>query len=150
MAAPIRRKIPTEVETEILSRAAKGESSDSIATWLEETHGIEVTSRTIRRIVAAKAAMRGEVTKGAVRDLLGPQVVSDVDELRSAAERVKGYEAALVDKGDLRGATLAAKAVADILDKRLHYAGADAEGEELVPAALADLLEAAATPEGAS
>lgn len=143
MPSPV--KIPATLEGEMLTRAQRGESSAAIAAWLLESHGIDVDRRTVSRRIADRATERAEATKGTVREKLGQEVTSDLDEMRAAADRVKEYELALAKEKDFRGATSAAKAVAEILDKRLHYAGADAEGEERVPESLADLLEAAST-----
>jgi uncharacterized protein YjbJ (UPF0337 family) len=135
--------IPVTLEAEVIAKASQGLSSAAIAAWLKEAHGVEVSDRTVRRRVQDRATERADATKGTVREKLGKEVTSDLDEMRAAADRAKSYEAELVKAEDYRGATMAAKAVAEILDKRLHYAGADAEGEERVPESLADLLEAA-------
>lgn len=139
MASP---KIPATLENEILTRAQAGESSEAIAEWLKTAHGIEVTRRTVSRRVAERAADRASVTKGSVREKLASEAMSDLDVLkeirddaRAMVERLRGE--------DPRTALQAMKVAADAADKRLHYAGADAEGEELVPGALADLLDAA-------
>lgn len=135
-------KIPVELDAEIIARASRGESSAVIAEWLKQAHGVEVDPRSVRRRMQDRATERAEVTKGTVREKLGQGVLSDLDVL----EKIRNDAMALAKKlreGSPRIAIAAYKAAADAADKRLHYAGADAEGEERVPESLADLLEAA-------
>lgn len=135
-------KIPVELDAEIIARASKGESSAVIAAWLKEAHGVEVDPRSVRRRMQDRATERAEVTKGTVREKLGQGVLSDLDVL----EKIRNDAMKLAEElrsTQPRTAIAAYKAAADAADKRLHYAGADAEGEERVPETLADLLEAA-------
>lgn len=139
-------KIPAALDAEILARASQGETSLQITAWLLEAHGIEVDDRTVRRRVRSRATERADATKVSVRDALGSAVLSDLDVL----EKIRNEAMSLAEehrKSDPRTAIAAYKAAADAADKRLHYAGADAEGEERVPETLADLLEAAGAPE---
>lgn len=139
-------KIPVELDAEIVARSSRGESSMVIAAWLKEAHGVEVDPRSVRRRMQDRATERAEVTKGTVRAKLGQEVLSDLDVL----EKIRNDAMSLAEKHrekDPRTAIAAYKAAADAADKRLHYAGADAEGEERVPETLADLLEAAGAPE---
>lgn len=141
MATP---KIPATLESELLERAQRGESSDAIAEWLKADHGIEVSRRTVSRHIADRAIERALVTKGSVREKLGSEATSDLDVLKKI--RDDALEMAKELRGeDPRASIAAMRAAADAADKRLHYAGADAEGEELVPQTLADLLDAAGT-----
>lgn len=146
MASP---KIPATLEGEMLLRAQQGHSSEAIAEWLREAHGIDVTRRTVSRRVAERAADRAAATKGTVREKLAGEAMSDLDVLQKVRDDALALAAELRAE-DPRAAIQAMRAASDAADKRLHYAGADAEGEERVPEALLDLLEAAATPEGAT
>lgn len=137
-----RGKIPIAAEGELLARAQQGQTSDAIAAWLREAHGVEVDPRTVRRRIRNRAIERADATKGTVRDILGSGVMSDLDVLKKIRDDAMAMAEEL-RKDDPRAAVQAMRAAADATDKRLHYAGADAEGEELVPGALADLLAAA-------
>lgn len=137
-------KIPLSLDAEILERARRGETSGQIAEWLRTAHGVDVLDRTVRRRIHDRAVERAEATKGTVREKLGQEVTSDLDVLREIREDMRAMAKELREKNP-RASIAAARAAADAADKRLHYAGADAEGEELVPGALADLLDAATT-----
>lgn len=137
-------KIPASLEAEMLAKASSGQTSIQITEWLATQHGIVVDDRTVRRRLRDRAIDRANVTKGTVRDVLGQEVTSDLDVLREIREDMRAMAKELREKNP-RASIAAARAAADAADKRLHYAGADAEGEELVPTALSDLLDAATT-----
>ncbi len=117
-------RIPREHQPEILKRAGRGESAAGIATWLE-TLGVRVSDRAIRALLAKTRAERGDAAKVAVRETLAPVVTSDLDELDAIRARLRGYEEQAADEGNLDLAVRSAKEQAAVLDKKLHYAGAD-------------------------
>lgn len=115
------RRIPPERIPEILTRSAKGETGDQIAAWLA-TVGVKVSGRSIRKRLEATRTERADAAKVAVRSQLVPLVTSDLDELDQARKRAQAIEDATKDP-ELKLKAL--KIQAEILDKKLHYSGAD-------------------------
>lgn len=125
-------RIPTEKHAEILRRAATGESSDAIAAWLT-LEGIEVTGRSIRKMLEKRRTERADVTKAIVRDELGKTLTADLSEMDDLLRRARAIEDAVapgVDedgrptKGDPALALKAIEQQRKIIDTRLHYSGA--------------------------
>lgn len=76
-----RPKITPELDAEIMARAARGESSESIAAWLKKAHRVVISGRSIRTRLAATRSERGDVVKSVLREKLATMVASDIDHL---------------------------------------------------------------------
>lgn len=132
----MQRKIPPERHHEVLARAGLGETSEQIARWLE-TVGLTVSDRAVRRLLAKTKQFRADAVQAAVREKLAPVATTDLDELGAIADRLAGYERQAAEAGEWETAIRAAKAHADVRDKRLHYTGLDAPDAAQAPAVTA-------------
>lgn len=120
----MKARIPTGRHAEVFARAAKGESSEQIAEWLSSV-GEAVSDRAVRRLLAKTREFRGDAVKAKAREALVPHVTSDLDELDAIRQRLREYERGALKGGNLDLAVKAAEKQAAVLDKKLHYAGAD-------------------------
>ena len=120
-------RIPPDRHPEILSRSSKGESADTIAAWLA-TVGITVTGRAIRMLLEKHRKTLGEVATVAAREAGAKTVAPNLQHLDGIRERLAKYEDQAAKDKDFNTAIRAARAQADVVDKALHYAGADAAG----------------------
>lgn len=138
-------RIPPDHHPEILARAGKGASSEQIAIWLGTLPTpIKVSGRAIRNFLSKTKDFRRDAVQAAVREKLAPVAMGDLDELDAARLRAREIEKAamlgsvvrvnghplldtdgkVVREPELETALRAIRAQSDILDKRLHYAGA--------------------------
>lgn len=157
-----RPGIPPALEPAVLAEAGKGRSHRDIAAWLKATHGVGVTHVTVGKLLKRVRGELSETTRAVAVNELAPQVVGDIAELEAMRRRARAIEEKamegrivtalgepLVDKKtkkpmrepDLELALKAIKEQAAILDKKLHYAGADGSSDKVDT--LADLMAAA-------
>lgn len=135
------RKIPPELVPELLARHGKGETSPQLASWFLDAHGIEITSRSIRRFLASRTEERREAVRSVVAEKLAPVVDGDLVALGEIAERLKGYADKAEDAGKLNLAIRASEAEANVRATRLKLAGAGGEDEKPATSARDRLLE---------
>jgi len=144
------KKLTPALERDVLARAAGGESADAIAVWLKKAHKVVISGRALRNRLRATREERSEVVKAVVREKLAPMVASDLDHLERirteiAEDRVlarglitklaKGEATTEAEAGswDVREAMVWSKQYVKLtelelkaVDRKLHYAGADA------------------------
>lgn len=135
MSAP--KKIPPNLKPTLLEQRGQGMTSDQSAAWLLATHGIKCSGAAVRAILKTLTAERSEITREVTRAKLAPQVTSDLDRLDAIRRRAREIERAAKDAPET--ALRAQRVQAEVLDKKLHYAGADAgvsavQGVVILPA----------------
>jgi len=101
-------RIPPELAGELLKRSAAGESAAMLCTWLADAHGIEVFPRTVqrhvqrlRRLFGARGAERAIEASAQARELVGPDIEADLDELDALRRRATEYERRAIAAGDV-------------------------------------------------
>lgn len=140
--------IPLPLQSEIVARYLRKESSDSIAKWLGE-QGHPITGRTVRTYLGRYLRERGQAVKAHVREQLEAVTGTGLEALPALMRRAVRDEdraSALFEKSDDQQEKLAALAEARkqraeqraLVDLALHYSGADAP--DAAPQNLADLL----------
>lgn len=145
-------KLTPKLEREVLKRAAGGESSEAIASWLKKSHGISITGQALRKRLKDARIDRGEAIKAVVREELGPTVKSDIGRLETIRAQIqedrelargvvkrmaKGEKAP--DGGttwDVREAMVWSKQYVKLTElelkaihEKLHFSGADSDDE---------------------
>lgn len=110
--------------------AAEGSTSDAIAAYFT-AHGTRISGQAIRLRLARTREERGAVAASVTREHLRPVVLSDLDRLdrirRQVAKKAREVSPDLVMT---REWTALKRLEADLVDKKLHYAGADDAGLE--------------------
>lgn len=74
-------KVPLELHDQILARAAKGETLQTIANWLAKRHKISVTPMALSKIVRKHRAERAQISKHIVREHIEKTLPADLSEL---------------------------------------------------------------------
>lgn len=72
----------------ILDRMRAGATSEAIAQWLLEAHGITMQPRAVRKMLKRLRDKTGEKARGVVADALAPRLESDLQRLDEAARRM--------------------------------------------------------------
>src|SRR3990167_4247151 len=133
--------IPPASESEVLAKAGEGWTTRRISQWLKDEKGIEASHATVAKLLAKARSFRADVAKVVVREELGKTLLTDLEHLEAIradlAERAK--ECLL--PADVNGQRIVnpmaftaylktRELEVKVIDRKLHYAGADEEGEK--------------------
>ncbi len=80
-------KISPELQEAVLARAAKGQTLQAIAAWLQKRHAITVSHQALSKIVRKHRAERAQISKHIVREHIErtlPEDLSELDRLMAA------------------------------------------------------------------
>lgn len=83
------RKIPKELEPEIIARTAQGASARQIADWLLADHGVSVKRQSVLAFLHRTGNERAEVAKAVVREVLTRTVTSDLEHLEEIRNELR-------------------------------------------------------------
>jgi hypothetical protein len=132
MSAPA---IPPSVEPELLAKAGEGWSTRRISEWLATEKGVTASHNAVAKLLAKARQFRADVTKVVVREKLQQTLTPDLDRLTEIrADLAKRAQGLLDEGGKLpkENHLLYLKTIeleSRVIDRALHYAGADSEEE---------------------
>lgn len=138
-----KQGVPVALEQEMLRRANEERStSRELSAWLKADHGITVHFTSVARVLKRLRTERTAATQGAVREKLAREATTDIDRLERLRKSVASRRRK-VPECDPQAFARLAQVEASILDRKLHYAGADGEGGPDKPATVAEMLASA-------
>lgn len=118
------KKIPPDIEPELLARAGRGESGDQLAAWLSETHGIEMSGRRVRAFLENIRRERSPIARAATVAAVSKTVGTDLAELEILAGEAREILTLAKGKQNFFAAVQAIQAEAKIRETRLKLSGA--------------------------
>lgn len=127
----MNRKITPPIERKIIGWATvDGLPPSAMVERILAEDGISVTVQAVRKVVARTKADRQAATQAVVKEQLGRSAVSDLDRLdRIRSQIARKARSVDADPDRVREWTALKKLEAEITDRKLHYAGADAPDE---------------------
>lgn len=134
------RIIPPALVGEITSQSLAGKTTREIARWLLEQHQVEVSYRTVARLLEGARRDRAEGIKASVREALGPQVLGDLERLELHAQKLHELAIRQFERGKEREYLFTVEQLRKLCHTRLHFSGADTPDDSLT--ALADAAKA--------
>lgn len=142
MSSPVKPQVilTDDQFSALLTERAKGGTTRSLAAWLSQTYDVNVSHAWVGKVLRENQQERSEAIREKVVEALEPHVVSDLELLGARRKQVGDLADRLLAANDVGPYLKAAELEMKILDKRLHYAGADQPDN-----ATADAIAAAAS-----
>ena len=131
-------KIVTEaVEEFIAVKARMGASSRAISASLLAELGVTLSYKGVAREMLKRRSERADVAKVVVREALGKSLNADLERLESIRASVQKRTASL-DPDDTAGFAKLSDLEVKVIDRKLHYSGADTPDDSLTSLAEAE------------
>lgn len=81
----MKKKIPPDLEPDLLARAGRGETGDELAAWLKAEHGIEMSGRRVRAFLEAGRREREPIARAATVAAVTKTIGTDLAEMEVLA-----------------------------------------------------------------
>jgi hypothetical protein len=88
----MKKAIPPELHAWCVAEFNRGQTSEQIAEALWREHKVEVTSRTVRKLLQKHRSELADVAKGLIRERLQKQLNADLDSLEQLHESAINQE----------------------------------------------------------
>lgn len=122
------KKLPPDLIPEILTRAGQGFTTRQISEWLFTDHAVKYSHASVANLLKATRTERADVAKEVVREHLGRHLNRDLERLETIraaiARKVRGLGRKTGKDAIAAWARLLELEV-KVIDRKLHYAGAD-------------------------
>jgi hypothetical protein len=117
------KKIPPDIEPELLGRAGRGESGDELAAWLDQAHGIKVSGRRVRAFLEEKRREREPIARAAIVKVVSETVAADLQALDELATEARALLEIAKLSGNLFAAIQAISVEKSVRETRLKLSG---------------------------
>jgi hypothetical protein len=118
------KKIPPDLEPELLARAGRGESAAEIAAWLG-TQNVQISDRGVRRFLEQVRREREPIARSVAVQVVTKTVGTDLAELQNLADEARAVLDKAKERGNLFAAVAAIQAEHAVRSTRLRLAGAE-------------------------
>src|SRR3990172_5137371 len=134
--------LPEAAEQKILELAAEGKTSREIAKLVELPGDALLTEKRVHRLLLKRRAQRSDIARAVTQEKLASHVTADLDRLEFFLVQISQKAATIPWPKAARTWIEFKKLEAQILDRKLHYAGAGGDDDARSGRGLAHLFAA--------